>query len=73
MSATAAEPGSAMCTLCGYARPMDANVSRVEGVTSATEFALHFVLAHPEVKRPVSRYVVIAPTDSEPHVSGATD
>ena len=63
-----ADPGSAMCTLCGFARRIDANVERVEGVTSAMEFAVHFAWNHPDVQGGVSRFVVMVP---EPPTVGA--
>lgn len=52
-------PGSAMCTLCGFAMPINADVDEVSGVATAVAFALHFVQEHPDVEGGVSRYIVM--------------
>ncbi len=57
-------PGVAMCTICGFSRPMDDAPTR-EGVISAVEFALHFIREHPGVPTSqVSEFIVAAPLDS---------
>ena len=65
MADVQADPGSAMCTVCGFARRIDANVQRVEGVTSAMEFALHFARKHPDVQGGASRFVVMVPESDD--------
>jgi len=56
--------GSAMCTLCGFAAPIE---TEFEGATasdamkSVVLFALHFIERHPEIPGDVNRYLVMTP------------
>lgn len=53
-------PGSAMCDLCRWARPMNDDPSTRDFAESAVAFAVHFMLKHPEVpSRSILEHVIV--------------